>query len=358
MSFNNYSQYLGRQKCCDLRGIGPQGATGPRGPQGAIGSVGYTGATGPMGPTGVPGVTGPPANQNLESVLSVGNNAGATGINMNLNNIDNINILTCDVGTGNTSILNVSSLTINDSNNNNYIQLDNALSALVPTINVNDGTSNLLSRLTGSALTFANGLVTATLNKNGTDFIMSGDNSCRVICDSKTQDFYAGDPFGSSNGVSVAIYQSSRNITLDSNSGTTNLGDINSIGNSTKLIIDDITSKIQLNANSPIYVPNSGIQMSSQYNTTSQVFTTDSKYIQTFDGASLTATLPSINSTNVGIQFLITNIDATTLVVSSDGVQTIYLSGSSATSQIIPTNYSYLLTSIQNGAATYGWTMN
>jgi hypothetical protein len=76
MSFNSYSQYLGSQKCCDIRGTGPQGLQGPRGPQGAIGPIGlqgatgapgtasargdtgFTGATGPQGATGAPGTGG------------------------------------------------------------------------------------------------------------------------------------------------------------------------------------------------------------------------------------------------------------------------------------------------------------
>jgi hypothetical protein len=62
--YANYPQYLGAQKCCDLRTQGPVGPQGPPGPAG-VGERGWTGPpghsfTGPTGrgcrgPTGEPG---------------------------------------------------------------------------------------------------------------------------------------------------------------------------------------------------------------------------------------------------------------------------------------------------------------
>jgi hypothetical protein len=46
--YANYPQYLGAQKCCNLKTPGPQGPTGPTG-DGGIGERGWTGATGPTG---------------------------------------------------------------------------------------------------------------------------------------------------------------------------------------------------------------------------------------------------------------------------------------------------------------------
>lgn len=65
--YANYPQYLGAQKCCDLRTqgpVGPQGATGPagvgeRGWTGPTGQIGPIGVAGPRGETGPTGVTGP-----------------------------------------------------------------------------------------------------------------------------------------------------------------------------------------------------------------------------------------------------------------------------------------------------------
>jgi hypothetical protein len=76
MSFVNYTQYLGSQRCCNFNKqgpvgpIGPQGSQGPIGPAGVTGGLGSTGPTGrgcrgPTGPNGGPigptGVTGPPS---------------------------------------------------------------------------------------------------------------------------------------------------------------------------------------------------------------------------------------------------------------------------------------------------------
>ena len=55
--YANYPQYLGAQKCCDLRTQGPEGPQGPPGPAG-IGQRGMTGAAGSTGPTGNVGPTG------------------------------------------------------------------------------------------------------------------------------------------------------------------------------------------------------------------------------------------------------------------------------------------------------------
>ena len=49
--YGNYSQYLGAQRCCNLKTQGFPGPEGPPGPA-SIGPVGSTGATGVTGPTG------------------------------------------------------------------------------------------------------------------------------------------------------------------------------------------------------------------------------------------------------------------------------------------------------------------
>lgn len=78
--YGNYSQYLGAQRCCDIKVQGPQGLPGPQGPA-SIGPMGHTGPSGssvtgptgkgcrgPTGPSGGPtgeigptGPTGPPS---------------------------------------------------------------------------------------------------------------------------------------------------------------------------------------------------------------------------------------------------------------------------------------------------------
>ena len=102
--YPNYSQYLGAQRCCNLKtpgSVGPPGPTGPAsiGQRGVTGSGGPTGPTGrgckgptgepgpPGGPTGSMGVTGPagepgPAGGPTGSAGATGatGSAGSAGI--------------------------------------------------------------------------------------------------------------------------------------------------------------------------------------------------------------------------------------------------------------------------------------
>ena len=71
---NTYSNYLAAKRCCDLRGLGPQGPMGPTGEQGPIGSYGYTGPTGPEGTSSNTGSTGPTGLQGIQG------STGPTGL--------------------------------------------------------------------------------------------------------------------------------------------------------------------------------------------------------------------------------------------------------------------------------------
>jgi len=77
--YPNYTQYLGSQKCCNLKSQGPEGPAGPTGPA-AIGTIGNTGPLGQTGPTGrsCKGPTGP-AGSLLISYTGQTGNTGATG---------------------------------------------------------------------------------------------------------------------------------------------------------------------------------------------------------------------------------------------------------------------------------------
>lgn len=52
--YSNYPQYLGYQKCCNIRLAGQEGPQGPTGPNGGVGQRGWTG---PQGPTGTLNLT-------------------------------------------------------------------------------------------------------------------------------------------------------------------------------------------------------------------------------------------------------------------------------------------------------------
>lgn len=67
--YTNYTQYLGAQRCCDIRTQGPPGPEGPTGANGGVGQRGYTGPTG-SGPTGPTGPQGTPGNLILTSNTS------------------------------------------------------------------------------------------------------------------------------------------------------------------------------------------------------------------------------------------------------------------------------------------------
>jgi hypothetical protein len=110
-----------------------------------------------------------------------------------------------------------------------------------------------------------------------------------------------------------------------------------------------------------VAINNQNIKYPSSYNTTSASLTTSSNAVQTFNGSSLTATLPNASATNVGIQFTITNTNASNLTVTTvGGTQLIYSStgAASATSRTLNVGHSQIFTAIQTtGASTYGWSM-
>jgi hypothetical protein len=103
------------------------------------------------------------------------------------------------------------------------------------------------------------------------------------------------------------------------------------------------------------------IQYPTTYNIANATLTDASNAVQTFNGSSLTATLPLVSNTNVGIQFIITNTNSSSsLTVETSGLsQTIYSStGASASSKTLNAGHSQIFTAIQTiSASTYGWSM-
>ena len=100
----------------------------------------------------------------------------------------------------------------------------------------------------------------------------------------------------------------------------------------------------------------------STYNDASKILLSTSSYSQTFDinTTPFTATLPEVDGTNVGIQFLITNTNATALDVNSQSSQLIYSSTGSASATTKPLNkgHSHIFTAIRTTASNvYGWSM-
>ena len=93
------------------------------------------------------------------------------------------------------------------------------------------------------------------------------------------------------------------------------------------------------------------------YLTGSGNVSTTSTAVRTYNGTSLTATLFTVSATNVGLQFTITNTNATALTVIGNGTQLIYSStgAASATSRTLATGHSHIFTAILT--STFGWSM-
>ena len=307
----NYSQYLGAQKCCDIRTQGPAGPQGPPGPS----------AIGPKGPTGDPGMsfTGPTGRGCRGPT---GPSGGPTG----------------------------------------------------PT-----GSSSLWSNVSPTGIGYTGNL-----------YVYADSISTNFVFDSAGGSTNIGDISNAFDGVNILVSGSGNQISLDSRQGTSSIGDVNNYGSSTKMIIDDSATNVNVNcagnvtigdysgqangqylqvnntnqnisisANNGLNILKSTIQYTSSYNTSNQNLDITSSYSQTFNGAGLTATLPTVSSSNVGIQFLITNINASNLTVSASGGQLIYSSTglASTASRTLNSGNSQIFTAILTGVATYGWSM-
>lgn len=101
------------------------------------------------------------------------------------------------------------------------------------------------------------------------------------------------------------------------------------------------------------------VQYEHSYSTTGVTLTANSTAIQTFNGTGLTATLLLVDATNVGRQFIITNVAIVGLTVSASGGQLIYynVGSASATTRTLAPGHSQILTAIRTGVSTYGWSM-
>lgn len=96
------------------------------------------------------------------------------------------------------------------------------------------------------------------------------------------------------------------------------------------------------------------------YSTMGATLTASSPAIRTFNGTGLTVTLFNSDASTVGRQFIITNINAGNLTVTTvGGTQLIYSStgAASATSRTLATGHSQIFTAIRTGVSAYGWSM-
>ena len=120
------------------------------------------------------------------------------------------------------------------------------------------------------------------------------------------------------------------------------------------LLDASFNSNVDISGN--LSVKKGSVRYSTTYSTSGSTLNNNSTYSNTFDGTSLTCTLPSVTSANVGIQFLITNVNSNSLSVIANN-QSIYSSGSSATSRTLLQYESRIFTAIQTNTTIYGWSM-
>lgn len=168
--YGSYIQYLGANRCCDIRVQGPQGPQGPQGKQ-SVGPAGYQGATGikgaqgatgrgcagptgakgPQGATGYsdPGATGPQGATGDVGATGVGatGDVGATGyvgatgpqgatgpVASGINNSNPINITSGSSGSPTTLTASRQNVITLASSTNSYVKLPTASSGTGITI--------------------------------------------------------------------------------------------------------------------------------------------------------------------------------------------------------------------------------
>jgi hypothetical protein len=149
-------------------------------------------------------------------------------------------------------------------------------------------------------------------------------------------------------------------IEIDSVAGSTTIGDVQGSVNGTTLSVDDSTEKIQLTAGTGVKLVSSTIQYPCSWFSSNATLDDRSPYANTFNGTSLVATLPTVTGTNVGTQYLITNINATALSVAASGGQSIYSSTGTAVnpSKNLTVGHSQIFTAIYTtDLSTFGWSM-
>jgi hypothetical protein len=309
------------------------------------------------------------------------------------------------------------------------------------TLQLTESSGNLDANLTNSALTFFNGNSgnTYSLGINGSDLVIdaggdrlllnsnvaesywgdyiAGTNAnialniagaCRADIDIRAGEFNVGDLNSAGNNTkivindtnpSIALQTTGGSIEVDSGAGITTIGDVQGVNNGTKIIVDDnipiisllssdievdsgtgITkigdvqgsnngTKIELNDTNQtiLLISGTGVKLSLStiiyavsYFTTNQTFNNTSRYSNTFNGASLVATLPVVSGTNVGTQYLITNTNASALSVAASGGQLIYSSTGTAInpSKNLIVGHSHIFTAIYTtSGSTFGWSM-
>jgi hypothetical protein len=220
----------------------------------------------------------------------------------------------------------------------------------------------------------------ATGGGNGTNITL--DDSSSLININNFGITKIGDVFGGANGTLLSVDENNGIINLESPAGSVNIvspsvinlsadtgGNINIYTTTGAVKIGNITgsgnlltinaTKATLKTTNGFQLLDSSIQYPSAFFNSNQTLSATSSYANSFNGTTLTATLPVVSSTNVGTQFLITNTNAGSMTVNSSSSQSIYSTGTAtATSRTLTTGNSQIFTAIRTtNSSTFGWSM-
>jgi hypothetical protein len=206
------------------------------------------------------------------------------------------------------------------------------------------------------------------LQYNGDITLINSTFTSSTLTDSSLNISVSGNTvlLNSNNLTFTSLSSATATISNQGNIGITTTGQLQignptGIGNQNYIQIDD--TNIIAKSTNGFNLFNSTIQYPSEFwGSGPQALATTSSYAQTFNitSGTATATLPLVDSTNVGIQFLITNTTAGPLSVAASGSQTIYSSTGvpSLTPRSLPTGHSQIFTAIRTTANNvYGWSM-
>ena len=269
--------------------------TCPTGPPGPIRPIGIQGTAGPTGPTGQTGQTG---------------HTGQTGING-----------------------------IDGSNSGRWNWVDDCGCVIPPNQSFTENGSGIISNITQISIDYS-----AINNVDYTAWLQGLD----TLINTNGQIVYLQITQITDNSI-IGIWQIN---TINNNGAYSQITLLNPALVANGTISSSCTISWVANNTRPKYA--------STYNDASQILLSTSSYSQTFNinTAPFTATLPVVNDNNVGIQFLITNTNASPLTVGSSSSQDIYSTGSTATTRTLAVGDSRIFTAIYTiGSGTFGWSM-
>ena len=194
-----------------------------------------------------------------------------------------------------------------------------------------------------------NGSSTTSIGSQSGFYNNGGDFNTYLGCNTDLIN-YGAIVFGYSTAIGYnAKIDASNTIVMGTSTETTKIP-----GKLNVLLDASFNSNVDISGN--LSVKKGSVKYSTTYSTSGSTLTNNSTYSHTFNGSSLICNLPSVDSANVGIQFLITNVNSNSLSVTTSS-QFIYSSGSSATLRTLLQYESQIFTAIQTNTTTYGWSM-